>query len=909
MSGNVKRWESDVDPIFRCLEQNYKGKEPPKLNVAFFDIETSFDKERGWSDAADANNYITSISVHLQWIDEIICLAIPPETLTFDEAQVIADLVGNVVLFRSEADMLNAFMDIIEDADALSGWNSEAYDIPYIVNRIKKVLGRHEASRLCLWDQQPKARDYERGGKTQVTYDLLGRVHVDYLQLYKKYNYEERHSYALNAIAEIELGETKVQYDGTLDELYNDDFQTFLEYNIQDTRLLDRLDKKLKFIDLANTIAHDNCVLIQTTMGAVAVTDQAVLMEAHGRGLICPDKKRDKEEEDNRAAGGWVATPKKGMHQWVGSVDLNSLYPSTIRALNMSPETIVGQVRLDRTNTEIAEFEAKSKKNTFAAWWNDRYNVLEMDDFFEGDIGTLLNLEMESGEVFVLSARELRELVFDETQSWCISANGTIFRTDVEGVIPSLLTRWYSERKALQRKASDINDILAGYELPAELEHLQTSASASNSSLSMTDLMQYNAAELKTVLDSKDDAAILTFLAQWGLEVRNKAIFPTADTKYAWSEVYGYFDKRQLVKKINLNSAYGALLNVGSRFFDQRLGQSTTLTGRSINRHQASKINELITGEYKEYGESQIYCDTDSVYFSAYPMFRDEIERGELPWSKDDVIRLYDSMVPMINESFPVFLKERFNVPEKRSTGVIKCGREIVAESGIWIVKKRYACLMIDKDGKRLDVNGKPGKVKAMGLDLKRADTPKFVQEFLSEILLDTLTNKGENAVIEKIRLFKEKFEDMKPWQQGTPRAVNKLSHYRDKVEDAMHKKLRGIEVGNLHVPGHVTASLNWNRLRDMYRDNQSMRIIDGQKIIVCKLKETPENTLTSIAYPVDETRLPQWFLDLPFDSGEMMSSIVDKKVLNLLGVLNWDFSRTKKEHAHLETLFDFGSC
>lgn len=612
MSGNVKRWESDVDPIFRCLEQNYKGKEPPKLNIAFFDIETSFDKDRGWSDAADANNYITSISVHLQWIDEIICLAIPPETLTFDEAQVIADLVGNVVLFRSEADMLNAFMDIIEDADALSGWNSEAYDIPYIVNRIKKVLGRHEASRLCLWDQQPKARDYERGGKTQVTYDLLGRVHVDYLQLYKKYNYEERHSYALNAIAEIELGETKVQYDGTLDELYNDDFQTFLEYNIQDTRLLDRLDKKLKFIDLANTIAHDNCVLIQTTMGAVAVTDQAVLMEAHGRGLICPDKKRDKEEEDNRAAGGWVATPKKGMHQWVGSVDLNSLYPSTIRALNMSPETIVGQVRLDRTNTEIAEFEAKSKKNTFAAWWNDRYNVLEMDDFFEGDIGTLLNLEMESGEVFVLSARELRELVFDETQSWCISANGTIFRTDVEGVIPSLLTRWYSERKALQRKASDINDILAGYELPAELEHLQTTASASNSSLSMTDLMQYNAAELKTVLDSKDDAAILTFLAQWGLEVRNKAIFPTADTKYAWSEVYGYFDKRQLVKKINLNSAYGALLNVGSRFFDQRLGQSTTLTGRSINRHQASKINELITGEYKEYGESQIYCDTDS---------------------------------------------------------------------------------------------------------------------------------------------------------------------------------------------------------------------------------------------------------------------------------------------------------
>jgi len=143
-------------------------------------------------------------------------LAIPPDTLSWDEAQTIADEVGNVVLFEKEGDMLNAFMDVIEDADVLSGWNSEAYDIPYVVNRVKKVLGKHEARRMCLWEQEPKVREFERGGKNLPTYDLLGRVHVDYLQLYKKYNYEERHSYALNAIADIELDETKVQYDGTL---------------------------------------------------------------------------------------------------------------------------------------------------------------------------------------------------------------------------------------------------------------------------------------------------------------------------------------------------------------------------------------------------------------------------------------------------------------------------------------------------------------------------------------------------------------------------------------------------------------------------------------------------------------------------------------------------------------------
>jgi hypothetical protein len=215
---------------------------------------------------------------------------------------------------------------------------------------------------------------------------------------------------------------------------------------------------------------------------------------------------------------------------------------------------------------------------------------------------------------------------------------------------------------------------------------------------------------------------------------------------------------------------------------------------------------------------------------------------------------------------------------------------------------------MYDKDGIRLDVGGKPGKVKAMGLDLKRADTPKFVQAFLSEILLDTLTGKGENSIIEKIRLFKEKFGEMKPWQQGTPRAVNKLTHYRDKLTESGVKKLKGIDMGNLHVPGHVTASLAWNSLKEIHQDQHAMRIIDGQKIIVCKLKQTTENRLTSIAYPVDEVHLPEWFLSLPFDSDDMMAGIVDKKVENLLGVLNWDLSRTNKEHAHLETLFDFSA-
>lgn len=912
LASNTKTWEKDVDPIFRCLESNYASGEAPAVNVAFFDIETSFDKEKGWSEASDANNYITSISIHLQWLDEIICLAIPPDTLTWDEAQEIAAKVGNVILFKKESEMLNAFIDVVEDADILSGWNSEAYDIPYIVNRIKKVLGKHEARRLCLWDQEPKVREFERGGKTQPTYDLLGRVHMDYMQLYKKYNYEERHSYALNAIADAELGEAKIAYDGTLDDLYNDDFQMFLEYNLQDTRLLDRLDKKLQFIDLANSIAHSNCVLLPTVMGAVAVTDQAVLIEAHGRNMVCPDKKRDQDETATRAAGGWVATPKKGLHKWLASTDMKSLYPSVIRAFNMSPETIVGQIRLTRTNDAIALWEAKGAKYTFANWWNDRFNVLEMEEFYSGDIATKLELDMENGDTYEVTGHELRTLLFDSNQPWCISANGTIFRTDIDGVIPGLLTRWYSERKTLQGIMECYEDILDnpksdGTVVPSDLF---TNADISDVEMKASPYSEhdsYKPKKLAELIAEGHKKRVVQYMNQHNLEVKENGKAIHRDQALL-KRVVSFWDKRQLVKKINLNSAYGALLNAGSRFFDQRLGQSTTLSGRTVTKHMASKTNEMICGEYDHYGKSIIYGDTDSCYFSAYPILREEIARGEIDWSKEAIIDMYNNLAKAVSDTFAPFLEEKLNVPQRRSKGVIASSRETVCETGLYIVKKRYAVLMIDKDGKRLDVGDKPGKVKAMGLDLKRADTPKFVQVFLSDILMDTLTDKGENHVIEKIRTFKEKFEEMKPWQQGTPRAVNKLSHYREKIELAGIKKLQGINMGNLHVPGHVTASLAWNRLKEINMDQHAMKIIDGQKVIVCKLRDTSENFMSSIAYPVDEVHLPEWFLSLPFDTDGMQAGIVDQKVKNLLGVLNWDLSRTQKEHAHLETLFDFSA-
>jgi DNA polymerase elongation subunit (family B) len=577
----------------------------------------------------------------------------------------------------------------------------------------------------------------------------------------------------------------------------------------------------------------------------------------------------------------------------------------------MSPETIVGQIRLDRTNQEIADWEKRGSKYTFSAWWNDKFNVLEMEDFYNQDIANRLILDMEDGTEFEITGKELHDLIFNSGQPWCISANGTIFRTDIDGIIPALLTRWYTERKTLQGIMTNYQDIednakIEGVKVPTELF---TNDEISDAELKANPYLEneaYKPKKLKELIGEGHKKRVIQYMNQHNLMIKDgKAIYRDQENL---KRIIGFWDKRQLVKKINLNSAYGALLNPGSRFFDQRLGQSTTLTGRTITKHMHAKTNEMITGEYNHYGQAIVAGDTDSCYFSAYPLIREEIDRGEIVWTKESIVDLYNDLAKAVSATFPEFLLSKLNVPIKRSTGVIASSRETISESGLWIVKKRYACLMYDKDGIRLDIDGKHGKVKVVGLDLKRADTPKFVQDFLFEILTDTLHDKTEDEIITKIRAFKERFENLKPWQQGTPRAVNKLSFYRDKEELHAVKKAKQEATGGVNMPGHVRASLAWNHLREIHRDQHSMRIIDGQKIIICKLKETPANKLSSIAYPVDESHLPQWFLELPFDSDDMMAGIVDKKVENLLGVLKWDLSRTNKEHAHLESLFDFSA-
>ena len=812
-------FESDINPIFQCLSENYLNADAPKLNIAFFDIETDFDPERGFADPSDPFMPITSISVYLQWLDTMVCIAVPPKTLTMEEARAELEGIDNVMLFEKEGDMIDTFLTLIEDSDVLSGWNSEGYDIPYTVNRTARVLSKDDTRRFCLWGQLPKKRMYEKFGKESETFDLVGRVHLDSLNLYRKYTYEERHTYRLDAIGEIEVGENKVPYEGTLDALYNNDFRKFIEYNIQDTALLDKLDKKLQFIDLSNTIAHENTVLIQTTMGAVAVTEQGIVNEAHHRGLQVPNRQR-RDDEATQAAGAYVAFPKKGLHKWIASMDLNSLYPSVIRALNMAPETVIGQIRPeisdDRVHTDMF-----LKKKSFAGSWEGRFCTEEYDVVMEQRKDVALTIDWEDGRSDILSGAEMYKLVFDSNMPWMLSANGTIFTTEFEGVIPGILKRWYAERKELQAKLKKAKD--AG-----------------------------NKPEIE------------------------------------------YWDKRQLVKKILLNSLYGAILNPGCRFFDKRIGQSTTLTGRTIVKHMSAEANKVITGVYDHTGDAMIYGDTDSCYFSAWPTLKDDVESGKIPWNTDNAIKLYDQVADAVDGTFVDMMMKQFHCPKSRAT-VIAAGREIVAQSGLFITKKRYAALVVDNEGFRTDIDGKVGKVKAMGLDLRRSDTPVFMQEFLSELLLMVLTDKPRSDVLDRITEFRLQFHERPGWEKGSPKRANKVGHYR-RLEEKQ---------GKANMPGHVRASINWNTLRRMNGDKYSEEVVDGMKVIVCKLKPNPLG-YTSVAYPTDVMRLPEWFKELPFDDAAMAETIIDNKLDNLIGVLDYPLEDTKR-HNTFTSLFDFG--
>jgi len=496
----------------------------------------------------------------------------------------------------------------------------------------------------------------------------------------------------------------------------------------------------------------------------------------------------------------------------------------------MSPETIVAQINQSYTEEEINN-KVTLEKKSFADAWLGKFGTNEYEMVMSKDVNHTLKLDMVGGNTIECTGADIYNLVFESDQPWNISANGTIFTTGVQGIIPGLLERWYSERQVLQSKKKEA----------------------------------------------------------------------TTDSQRL------FYDKRQLVKKINLNSLYGAILNPHCRFFDKRVGQSTTLTGRAITRHMGAETNKMLTGVYDHTGDCMIYGDTDSVYFSAVPA----LPPGQT-LDMQSAIKLYDHISDTVSDTFPGWMKETFNVPLAAGQ-VMKAGREVVGRSGLFITKKRYAIKVLDLEGYQPE----GGKLKVMGLDLKRSDTPEFIQDFLEEILLDCLDGLTEESVIKKIQDYKKYFKDLPSWNKGMPKRVNNLTTYTAKMAEKarvtspdkfrIHKLPPIVEEGRkkgVTIPGHVRASINWNNFKQASGDNYSMTITDGMKVIVCRLKSNAMG-YDSIAYPTDELQLPEWFKELPFDDDAMELAVLDKKVSNVIGQMGFDLDRIH-ENATMKQFFEF---
>ena len=344
----IPLYESDIPVQYKVLSENFYGKPINQLHITFFDIEVDYDKDIGFSNTENPYAPISSVAIYNQWSDETIILAVPPETRPgFSDSDIPDDINDEalVIICEDETELLKMFFKLIEDSDIISGWNSEFFDVPYIYERANMVLFKGAGNKLCFPNSRDAYyREVEKFGNMQKVLVMYGRVHLDYLEVYRDFEMGDKPSFKLEHVAEDELPHLpKLSYSGSLYDLYRDDFEEFLRYNIRDTVILKGLEEKKKYIETAIQMSHMTTSQIIDVLGTIKVAECAIINDCHYEmGVRVPDHSPP-ESSGKKYSGATVIEPQVGMHDYSASVDLQSLYPGVMRSLNISPETIVGQ--------------------------------------------------------------------------------------------------------------------------------------------------------------------------------------------------------------------------------------------------------------------------------------------------------------------------------------------------------------------------------------------------------------------------------------------------------------------------------------------------------------------------------------------------------------------------------------
>jgi len=772
----------NTDYVCQYIAENFRQDIEPdisKIVVANIDIEC--ESEHGFPDIADAQERVNAISVDFN--GEMYVFGLGKFKLSASECYLQCE-------YENEEDLLEAFLTIWEhkSPDIVTGWNVRFFDIPYLVNRITNVLGKKESKRLSPWKDY-RERTITKFNRENVVYELVGISTLDYYELYQTFTYVNQASYALNHIAEIELGEKKLDYSeyDSLSEFYKNDFQKFMEYNVLDTRLVMKLEDKMKLLELAITLAYSAKLgNYMDVFGQLRTWDSIIYHFLHEHKIAIPPKTHGKKT--SQYAGAYVKEPIVGMHDWVVSFDLASLYPSIIRWLNLSPET--------KTDDGLRR-------------------TLDIDAILNGTEGH--------------TQKMLKEW---KKKDLCIAANGTTYTKEKKGFLPALMEKLYNERKMYKGK--------------------------------MIEAQKHRQNVCKIAMPT---------LAKGGVAKKlDKEI-----TKY-----YNF----QLVRKIQLNSCYGALGNEYGRYYDIDLAEAITLSGQLIIQFIANRLNEYLnktigTDDY----DYVVASDTDSVYLRMGNLV-DKVMAGK---TKEEIVEYLHKasesiLIPFIEKQYAE-LSETMNAKEPE---VISMVREVIADKAIWTAKKRYMMRVYDSEGVRYD----PPKQKIMGIETTRSSTPQVVRDSLKEAVNLILTS-DEDTVIKFIDGFREKFKTFSVEEIAFPRGVNGIKKYAS--HKFIYQKSTPIAVKGSLIYNHYVNRLG---LHKKYR-----KIVDGDKIKFVHLKSpNPLGGIAGqdqvIAFPND---LPKEFeLDRFIDYDHQFEKAFLSPLKTILEKIDWNW----EEVSTLEGLF-----
>lgn len=454
----VRLWESDIPADLRVISNEYYGQPSPKMHITFLDIENDYNTDQGYASIKNPYAPINAISMFHTHRNELVAMSVPPPGQNWTEKQLYdrcneiepfpAEYTTTIRLFKTEYEMLLAFLDDIEDSDILVGWNSQRFDIPYIGKRILHTLGEKHFKRLSFNNAPPPEWKDMTDNHQQIyeVLDISGRISFDYLELYRKYEVEERHSYKLAAIEEeVGLNLPKLEYEGTLHGLYHNDFGYFVRYNIRDSEILRGFELVLGYVDVACQMYHLSGASPKHVQGTLKLAEYAIVNYCHKElNRVVPNITRP--DIDRQIDGALVLWPQVGLHEFLGSIDINSLYPSAIRSINMSPETIVGQF-LEFEDAQIAISEGSDKMISMQ---------VEQRSSTPDQLETIIETK---------TAAEWKEILIDN--KWAISGYGTVFDQKTPGIIPTILTNWFATRKQyqaeLRAKRKELETLLSKY--------------------------------------------------------------------------------------------------------------------------------------------------------------------------------------------------------------------------------------------------------------------------------------------------------------------------------------------------------------------------------------------------------------------------------------------------------------